>query len=76
MPNVKRETLQNEILDTIEPGSTVYTDQAIVYDELEGEYIHETVNHIEEYVRGKSTQGPRELLVTDQARSERNLRCS
>jgi len=59
IPNVKRETLQNEILNQIEGGSTVYTDGAPVYDNLAArEYIHETVNHVEEYVRGQiHTQG-------------------
>lgn len=59
VPNVKRETLQNEILEQIERGSKVYTDSAPVYDSLTSqEYIHETVNHVEEYVRGQvHTQG-------------------
>lgn len=59
VPNVKRETLQNAILDQIQKGSTVYTDAAVSYDNLAArEYIHETVNHVEEYVRGQiHTQG-------------------
>lgn len=59
VPNVKRETLQNIILSEIEKGSTVYTDRAVGYDNLAAqEYIHETVNHVEEYVRGQvHTQG-------------------
>jgi transposase-like protein len=59
VPNVKRETLQNEILNQIEKKSTVYTDRATGYDSLAArEYIHETVNHVEEYVRGQvHTQG-------------------
>jgi transposase-like protein len=59
VPNVKRETLQNAILDQIEKGSTVYTDNYVVYDDLKTqEYIHETVNHVDEYVRGEvHTQG-------------------
>ncbi len=59
VPNVRRETLQNEILNQIEKGSTVYTDGAPTYDQLAAqEYIHETVNHVEEYVRGQvHTQG-------------------
>ena len=59
VPNVKRETLQNEILNQIEGGSTVYTDGAPVYDHLSAQdYIHATVNHVEEYVRGQvHTQG-------------------
>jgi transposase-like protein len=59
VPNVKRETLQNEILEQIEKGSKVYTDRYTGYDNLAAkEYIHETVNHVEEYVRGQvHTQG-------------------
>lgn len=59
IPNAKRETLQKEILDAIEHKSTIYTDRAPAYDNLAvKEYVHETVNHIEEYVRGQvHTQG-------------------
>jgi transposase-like protein len=53
VPNVKRETLQNEILDNIEHGSAIYTDQANAYDTLREKYIHETVNHVDHYVRGQ-----------------------
>ena len=59
VPNVKRETLQAEILNQIEKGSTIYTDGYPAYDRLAAQdYIHATVNHIEEYVRGQvHTQG-------------------
>jgi transposase-like protein len=59
VPNVRRETLQNEILNQIEHKSTVYTDGSPAYDLLKAkEYIHDTVTHIEEYVRGEvHTQG-------------------
>ena len=59
VPNVRSETLQYAILEQIEKGSTVYTDRAVSYDNLAArEYIHETVNHVEEYVRGEiHTQG-------------------
>jgi transposase-like protein len=59
IPNVKRETLQREIFQTIEDGSTIYTDQATGYDRLgHGFYVHEIVNHMKEYVLGQvSTQG-------------------
>jgi transposase-like protein len=59
VPNVKRETLQTAILDQVEKGSTVYTDCGVGYDNLAAqEYIHETVNHVKEYVRGEiHTQG-------------------
>jgi transposase-like protein len=59
VPNVRRETLQNEILNQIEKGGTVYTDSAPAYDRLllQG-YMHQTVNHVLEYVRGEvHTQG-------------------
>jgi transposase-like protein len=59
IPNAKRETLQNEILNAIEHKSTVYTDRATGYDNLAmQDFVHETVNHVEEYVRGQvHTQG-------------------
>lgn len=59
VPNVTRDTLQSAILEQIEKGTTVYTDRAVGYDNLAAqEYIHETVNHVEEYVRGEvHTQG-------------------
>ena len=59
VPNVKRDTLQAEILNQIEKKSTVYTYGWAGYDALAAkDYIHETVNHVEEYVRGQvHTQG-------------------
>ena len=59
VPNVKRETLQNAILENVGFGSTVYTDGWPGYDGLKkAQFVHETVNHIEEYVRGNvHTQG-------------------
>jgi hypothetical protein len=51
--------LLNEILNQIEGGSKVYTDGAPVYDRLATkDFVHATVNHVEEYVRGEvHTQG-------------------
>ena len=59
IPDVSREVLQGEILRQIEQGSTVYTDKFSSYDKLAKQnYIHETVTHVEEYVRGQvHTQG-------------------
>lgn len=54
IPNVKRETLQKKILENVGFGATVYTDGWPGYDGLKGaDFIHETVNHMEEYVRGQ-----------------------
>src|SRR5260370_15112600 len=49
VPNVQRETLQNEILKNIHHGSAVYIDQAVAYDRLKENYIHATVSHINAY---------------------------
>jgi transposase-like protein len=53
VPNVKRETLQKEILKNVKHGSTVYTDSAVTYNRTGWHYIHETVNHAETYVNGQ-----------------------
>jgi len=53
IPNVKRETLQNAILDNVAYGSTVYTDAAVAYDNLGKSFVHEVVNHAVEYVNGQ-----------------------
>ncbi len=59
IPNITRKILQEEILNEIEHGSTVYTDGHPGYDRLKAQqFVHETVNHAEEYVRGQvHTQG-------------------
>lgn len=54
IPNTKRDTLQKMILDGVEKNSTVYTDENLAYYNLaEREFVHETVNHMYEYVRGQ-----------------------
>src|ERR1039457_6041725 len=53
VPDTKRETLQAEIFKNVKFGSAVYTDNAVPYDNLRWKYIHEVVNHAEEYVRGQ-----------------------
>jgi transposase-like protein len=59
IPDTKRETLQNQILENIEKKSKVYTDQWPGYVNLaEKDFVHEIVNHMEEYVKGQiHTQG-------------------
>jgi transposase-like protein len=58
VPNVKRETLQNEILNNVKYGSTVYTDDAVGYDKLHYRFVHDVVNHTNQYVKGQvHTQG-------------------
>ncbi len=54
VPNVKRETLQKAILDGVGSGTTIYTDGWSGYDQLKNSgFVHETVNHMNEYVRGQ-----------------------
>jgi transposase-like protein len=51
--NVRRDTLQAEILKNVKYGSAVYTDEAVVHDTLRQKFVHETVNHAETYVNGQ-----------------------
>jgi transposase-like protein len=54
VPNIKREVVQEVILNQVSRGATIYTDNAPNYDWLEkGGFVHETVNHVREYVRGE-----------------------
>jgi transposase-like protein len=60
IPNVRRGTLQAEILKNVGFNSHVYTDQHVGYDGLNNlkNFTHKTVNHMTEYVNGKvHTQG-------------------
>ena len=58
VPNVRRETLQKEVLNAIKYGTKVYTDDAVGYDLLRSKFVHEVVNHSQTYVRGQvHTQG-------------------
>jgi transposase-like protein len=53
IPDIKSKTLQPRVIDGVEAGSTVYTDQWSGYTGLEGRFDHETVNHLETYVEGR-----------------------
>jgi transposase-like protein len=59
IPEVKREVLMEAIIGNIEKGSTIYSDGLADYRPLRNmEFVHETVNHVNEYVRGQvHTQG-------------------
>jgi transposase-like protein len=59
IPNVRRDVLQNEILKQVTRGSKVFTDGYKGYVGLDARnFIHETVTHMSEYVRGEvHTQG-------------------
>jgi ISXO2-like transposase domain len=54
VPNVKRETLQSEILKQVKYGTKVYTDDAVAYEQgMQQRFVHEFVNKTETYVRGR-----------------------
>lgn len=50
VPNVKRSTLMQAILDNVGFGSTVHSDMYPGYQGMPKEFVHETVNHMKEYV--------------------------
>jgi transposase-like protein len=54
IPDVSRSTLQGEILKKVSKASPVYTDAAVGYNRMAIRgFVHEAVNHMEEYVRGE-----------------------
>ncbi len=59
IPDVKRATLQDQILNNVKGGATVITDDATGYRyALADGFAHEIINHAQEYVRGQvHTQG-------------------
>jgi transposase-like protein len=48
--SAKRKPLVAGVKDNVEPGSTVYTDEAATYYEMLGDYDHQVINHLESYV--------------------------
>lgn len=50
--NTKKRTLQPEIRNSVENGSSLYTDALQSYRGM-GEYVHEFIDHTTEYVRGQ-----------------------
>jgi transposase-like protein len=53
IPDVKRETLQAEVMREVKYGSHVYTDEHVGYDHLHYRFVHEVVNHSVKYVDGQ-----------------------
>jgi len=54
IPTVDRQVLQNAILENVSKGTKVFTDSLPAYASLNKmEFIHEAVNHVNEYVRGE-----------------------
>jgi transposase-like protein len=54
LPEIKREVLMNAILRNVKKRSTIYSDGFTAYAPLKSlGFVHETVNHLNEYVRGE-----------------------
>jgi hypothetical protein len=52
VPNTQRETLHGEIHKHVAPGAEIHTDEWVGYKGLDPEYVHQFVNHAENYVCG------------------------
>jgi len=53
VPNTSRKTLQDEVLKAVTHGTNVYTDQLPSYKKLQENYVHDVVNHLDTYVKGR-----------------------
>jgi transposase-like protein len=52
LPSVSGMTLRNAVMESVEPGSTLYTDENAGYKKLGQFYAHEFINHAEAYAKG------------------------
>jgi transposase-like protein len=48
---IDRETLHNEVIENVEFGANLFTDEWRAYQGLDEAYVHEVINHSVEYVR-------------------------
>ena len=53
IPNRRRASVQRPIREHVAPGAAVYTDVLPSYGGLGDDYLHEVVDHAEEYVAGR-----------------------
>ena len=52
-PHPRGASLIESSIKHVKYGSTVYTDDAVGYDELHYRFVHDVVNHAETYVKGR-----------------------
>jgi len=52
VPDTRRGTLTDEVREHVEAGSEVFTDALKSYHNLGRDYVHQVIDHAEEYVRG------------------------
>jgi transposase-like protein len=53
VPDRKRSTLQAAVKNHVSAGSALYTDSLLSYNGLEGDYVHQVINHAIKYVDGR-----------------------
>ena len=53
IPNVQRATLHDEIRESVQPGSELFTDAWVGYGGIDPDYTHKVIDHAERYVDGK-----------------------
>jgi len=53
VPDRRRTTLQAAVKNHVEAGSALYTDSLLSYNGLEGDYVHQVINHAIKYVDGR-----------------------
>lgn len=53
IPTTKASEIHPIVRSNVETGAVLYTDAALSYEALGAHYIHEAINHAEEYVRGQ-----------------------
>jgi transposase-like protein len=53
VPNVSKKEVQPRVRESITPGSTLYTDAFSSYAGLDGDFVHQVIDHTEKYVEGR-----------------------
>jgi len=53
IPSTEQTEIHPIVLSNVETGANLYTDAALSYEGLAAHYVHEAINHAEEYVRGQ-----------------------
>jgi len=48
----EKDTLQPHVKANVAPGANIFTDELVSYWGLEEKFVHQVINHAEEYVRG------------------------
>ena len=74
LDDVTQRTMQAHVWANVEEGANLYTDRHWGYYGLSAKYMHEVIDHVHEYVRGRiHHQRDRELLVLAQAYHRRDV---